>query len=79
MAPRGRKRGGGGRNANPAVGAARMLDKQIARAEAKATALDAQAAAQRGSIEPLKAAREALGDVGDASAASAQAAASPNK
>lgn len=79
MAPRGRPRGSSGRGkANPAAAAAKMLDKQIASAEKRAADLDKAAREQRDSIEPLKSAREALGDVGDSSSTSQQAGGSPN-
>lgn len=47
---------------SPLASAAANLDRQIGKAESKATKLDKQAAELRESIAPLKAARDALGD-----------------
>lgn len=63
MARRTRSSSSNNRNTNPAVTAAKGLDKQIARAEANAQKFDEKAREAREAIEPLKAAREALGNV----------------
>lgn len=57
------RRGGTRRPASPIAASARQLDKSIAKAADKATKLRQQADELDASVEPLKAARDALGNV----------------